>query len=89
MFYNRKIFNLLKKKKLYFSSFSFRISSFDNPVAITMSFILNLFFSIFKTTLNLSSFKMYPLSRTNLTIYEEGILLLPVFNGYSFVVIYL
>ena len=85
MFYNRKIFNLLKKKKLYFSSFSFRISSFDNPVAITMSFILNLFFSIFKTTLN----KMYPLSRTNLTIYEEGILLLPVFNGYSFVVIYL
>lgn len=81
MFYNRKIFNLLKKKKLYFSSFSFRISSFDNPVAITMSFILNLFFSIFN--------KMYPLSRTNLTIYEEGILLLPVFNGYSFVVIYL
>ena len=35
------------------------------------------------------SVKMYPLSRTNLTIYEEGILLLPVFNGYSFVVIYL
>ncbi len=77
MFYNRKIFNLLKKKKLYFSSFSFRISSFDNPVAFIMSYILNLFF------------KMYPLSRTNLTIYEEGILLLPVFNGYSFVVIYL